>query len=550
MFFQHQPSYQGRSLGSWLQRCADTPLMETQRLAEAQSAVRVIGAEKALPDLLRLVKTRDSRVRALLVEKTERFGLRFFRWRSATQLQLYGIAGFEVLGTNAAPAISELTRMLDDKELAFVAARCLENIGKPAEPVLCRCLTNQNWQVRHLAVSALASVTDDVEVYIARIKGQLKDSEPAVRFATVQVIGAQDNAPELVVPLLIPALEDGEDSVCRQAANALANLGTNAVGAFTTLTNLAEAGRPGQAGAALKALPAIAPAEAIPVLSNTVVNGSPELSGGALISLKAIAPEMALEMMLSTIRSNGSHRRLRAMSVAASYDLHTSGLADALKAAAADSDPDIAKRAAMTMRHLVNKQKEQSTNPIQLPNEPSHAGKSLGEWLKRRKDGWELSAYAIEALRSMGTHATSALLARLAYREPVFGLYDYDVGMEAVGAFISLPDQARPALPALAKLMDSDDSGIALRAMLATLGTGTNAMPCLIKGLTNRFPDVRHEAANYLTGEWSAQFPEQRKQALPLLLKLLNDPDQNVRMTATNGISQIVGERPGVIRER
>ncbi|MEI9865276.1 MAG: hypothetical protein WDN00_12140 [Limisphaerales bacterium] len=48
----HEPRYQGRTLTSWLQQCYDTPLMETQRLMEAQDAVRAIGAERALPKLL------------------------------------------------------------------------------------------------------------------------------------------------------------------------------------------------------------------------------------------------------------------------------------------------------------------------------------------------------------------------------------------------------------------------------------------------------------------------------------------------------------------
>ena len=39
-----EPHYQGRSLTSWLQQSWDTPLMETQRLAEAQNAIRGIGS--------------------------------------------------------------------------------------------------------------------------------------------------------------------------------------------------------------------------------------------------------------------------------------------------------------------------------------------------------------------------------------------------------------------------------------------------------------------------------------------------------------------------
>jgi len=194
LLVEREPSYSGRSLNSWLQQCSDTPQMETQQLAEAHGAIEKIGANRALPHLLKLIKTKDTPVRVWLVSKTERFNSRRFHWYSAAELREWGIAGFEVLGTNCAAAVGELRLLLADKELAFDSARCLEPIGKPAEAALCECLTNQNWQVRNLSVSALAGVTDDVEVYLDRIKDRLKDVEPAVRFSAVQAIGARDTA--------------------------------------------------------------------------------------------------------------------------------------------------------------------------------------------------------------------------------------------------------------------------------------------------------------------------------------------------------------------
>lgn len=534
-----EPQYRGRTLTSWLQQCSDTPLMETQRLAEAPAAVRAIGAEKALPKLLKLVETKDDPASAWIIAKSEEFGLEFFHWHSALEFQLQGIAEFEVLGTNAAPAVGELTKLLNDKELAFVAARCLENVGKSAESALCRCLTNQDWHVRHWSVPALASVTDDVEVYIARIKDRLKDVEPAVRFATVQAVGEQNNAPELAIPLLITALQDRDDGVSSQAAGALSGFGTNAVSAFPALTNLVSTGRQTQARTAMKALAAIAPAEALLVLSNAVVNGSPANLGAALRNLKSVAPELSLQMTLAEFHSADASRRSQAVGVAGSFGVETPGIAAALKSAAADSDQKVAQHAKMMMRQMFQKQKEAAPQDVRMPNEPSYQGKPLGEWLKMRHDGWELSTNAVDALRQMGTNVFPALLARLAYKDPVFNLHDYDVSMEAVGAFISLREQARPALPALSGLMDGDDQDLVLRAMLASLGAGADAVPCLMKGLTNRFPDVRNEAANNLTGEWSAQFPEQRKQAIPFLVKLLNDPDQSVRMNATNQLKEL-----------
>jgi HEAT repeat protein len=534
-----EPTYRGRTLTYWLRQCSDSSLDETQKLATAQEAVRAIGAQNSLPVLLKLVKTKDGPIKTWLMAKQERFANRFFHWQPAWESQLQGITGIEVLGTNCAPAVGELTKLLGDKELAFVAARCLEHIGKSAEGALCRCLTNADCQVRRLSVLALSEVDGDVEVYLDQIKGCLKDGQSMVRIAATDAVGAQTEVPELAIPLLIEALQDSDGNVSARAANALSGFGTNAITAFPALTNLASTETVAEMGAALKALTAIAPNEAVAVVSNVVVNGNPAIMGVALNNLRKVAPELALQMTLAEFHSSQVARRSRAISVAAGYDITTPGIVEALKSVANDPDPEVAKHAMMTQRHMLRRQKERAKKDVQIANEPVFEGKPLGEWLKMRREGWELNTNAVEALRGMGKNVIPALLARLTYREPIFNLYDYDVSMEAVGAFISLREQAKPALPAISMLMDGDDPDLALRAMVATLGMGEDAIPCLMKGLTNRFPDVRSEAANYLTGEWGQRYPKRRKQVIPFLIRMLNDPDLFTRMNATNELKEL-----------
>ena len=50
---------------------------------------------------------------------------------------------------------------------------------------------------------------------------------------------------------------------------------------------------------------------------------------------------------------------------------------------------------------------------------------------------------------------------------------------------------------------------------------------------------MRNLAANTLTEGVGDKFPEQRKQAIPLLVKLLNDPDEDVRLNVTNQLKEI-----------
>jgi HEAT repeat protein len=532
-----EPRYNGRTLTGWLQQYSDAAMDETQRLAEARSAVLAIGAPKALPRILKLATTQDDPVSTWTTTKTEEFRIRFFHWRSAEDSQLMGFAGFEILGTNAASAVPELARLLDDKKQAFTAVRCLVNIEKPAEMALCQCLTNQNPDVRRLGIAGLASATEDVEVYLARIKDLLKDPDTSVRFAAVQAISEQENAPELAVPLLIVSSQDSDNAVASQAVAALGSLGTNAASAFSTLTDLVSTGKPPSARAALSAVVKIDPTKASPVLSNAVVNGRPEILGAALQNLRLVSPTLALKMALDEFHSPDARRRQQAVGAALGYEPSTPGIAAALKLAATDNDAKIARHATMVMRDMVQRQEENPNADVRMPNESSYQGKFLGEWLKMRR-GWDLSTNAVEALRQMGTNAIPALLARVTYKDPDFGLPRYDISMEGVSGLIALGERAVPALPAIAAVMDSDDQDLAIRAMMATLGTGTNAWPCLIKGLTSRHPDLRHESANTLS-DWGAQFPKGREMAVFLLRNLLTDPDQEIRMNATNQLTAI-----------
>lgn len=535
-----EPRYKGRALTTWLQQYSDASMDETQRLAEARSAVLAIGTRKALPKILKLAETQDDPVSAWTTAKTEEFRISFFHWRSTIDSQLMGFGGFEILGTNAGPAVPELTRLLEDPKRAFTAVRCLINIEKPAEKALCQCLTNPNPDVRRLSLLGLAAATDDVEVYLTRVKGVLNDSNALVRFTAVQAITEQQDVPELAVPLLIAATKDNDESVASMAVRGLSDFGTNATGAYSTLTNIAISGRLASAMAALKALVTIAPTKAEPVLSNAVVNGRPEILRAALQNLKLVSPTLALKMTLDEFHSSDARRRQSAVITASDYDPSTPGIAEALKLAATDNNPEVAQQASTVMRDMVRRQENPNAD-VQIANEPSYEGKSLGEWLTMHQDGWGLSTNAVNAVRQMGTNAIPALLARLNFKDPVYGIPRYDISMGGVSGFIALGDRAVPALPDLESVMDSDDQDLAIRAMMATLGTGTNAFPCLAKGLKSRFPDLRNEAAHSLA-DWGVQFPKGREMAVILLRNLLTDPDRDIRMNATNQLTQLKSE--------
>jgi len=68
---------------------------------------------------------------------------------------------------------------------------------------------------------------------------------------------------------------------------------------------------------------------------------------------------------------------------------------------------------------------------------------------------------------------------------------------------------------------------------------GTSSMPFVTKALTSPHVDVRNQAVGLFMEEPLGSPPGARKSALPAISKLLGDPDENVRRTATNVLKEI-----------
>ncbi|HTB85536.1 MAG TPA: HEAT repeat domain-containing protein [Candidatus Sulfotelmatobacter sp.] len=548
--FPCDPRYQGRTLTIWLRQYNDTPLDETQRLQEAQSAIRAIGAKAALPRLLKLVESTDDPVSLWLIDKTGKFRIRFLgwktsdnfsledydriQWHTAEDFQQLGIAGFETLGTNAGAANEELEKLLQKKDHTFTAERCLEYIGKPAEPVFCRALTNQDPAIRQWAMDKLAPVTDDVIVYLNRIKDRLKDSSAAVRIQAVDDIGLQTEAPELAVPLICSALNDPSSDVCSHAAGVLAGFGTNALVAFPILTNLAS-GQGNVASTALSTLVIIAPGATWPILTNDLAQRKPEIQG-ALKALTDVLPGKALPILLARLQSPSEATRREAFGLLRHCPM-TGQMDTVMQTLTTDPDPDLA---LVAKRYLTDQYETNHPDMLLFPDEPGWKGKRLGEWLDTRLEGGgDFTPAAKEAIDHLGTNAIPALLKRIAFTRPPYCFGAIQINLDAANGFIALGEKAGPALPELQVLMNSTHEEVALAAMIASCGTGSNAMPFLFRGLTNNFPHVRNCAADTLASGFGKGFPELRRQTMPILISLLGDPDEDVRGSATNALREI-----------
>ena len=119
--------------------------------SEAAVAIRAIGAERAMPQLLRMAQAQDGPIRRWIIRKNENWDIPCLRMREARMTQTLAIAGFEALGTNCASAVPQLVRLIGDTNHAGTAVMCLAGIGKPAVAPVCQALTNPSPEVRGIA---------------------------------------------------------------------------------------------------------------------------------------------------------------------------------------------------------------------------------------------------------------------------------------------------------------------------------------------------------------------------------------------------------------
>ena len=282
----HEPVHDGRTLTDWLVEWQPSPLEESPLFEDPRSAVRSMKVEKVWPELLKMARSTDSRLRTRCREWGSRWEIPVFRsLRAAEETQYLAVLGFEALGEAGAPAVPELAALLDDPAHADTAVACLAGVGRPAEVALGRALTNANARVRYGAVFGLAKVFKNFDEMLAHIKGGLSDPAYDVRNCTVRAIGRHTEAPEAALPLLVAALADTDASVSNWAAKSLIAFGTNAAVALPALSRIAAEATDNRANSALRALVAISPDDALPVVLRQLASGSILLRHTAVILL-------------------------------------------------------------------------------------------------------------------------------------------------------------------------------------------------------------------------------------------------------------------------
>jgi hypothetical protein len=166
-----EPRYNGKTLSTVLAACDNATGHYTSdpadavREREALKALDQLGP-RAIPPLLRMVRTRDSKWKTSVMKFLAQKGfvettLEANSWNHA------GAWGFQVLGTNAAKAVPGLVRIIrsnisdDSRDAAFASLESIGPAAKDATPYLLRWTTNSDKEFRLRAKRALVEIDPD-----------------------------------------------------------------------------------------------------------------------------------------------------------------------------------------------------------------------------------------------------------------------------------------------------------------------------------------------------------------------------------------------------
>lgn len=469
-----------------------------------------------------------------------------------------------------------------DREAAASAlySMAIDHKAQSALRPLIAALKDSDKKVRRYAASALGYLGPDAAPALAKA---LKDSDWGVRVdacGALRHIGTKGTA---AIPALIEALNDKNDVIWDYATDALALMNQNAKKQLMK----AMLSRNGQ----VCALAAVALAktgdngnqkQALPVLIQSLDAPNAWVRTDCVLALKHIHGETGKihAALLGCLKDPVANVRWRALQVIRDRRIAGKGDIPILIHAMRDKDTLICSTASETLSDIGAESVPALIGAIKDKN--SHSREYAARALKKLgpkaatatpaliallKDRHQTVRYqAVEALRAIGPQAREAVPALISILQT-----DKNAGMRNIAA-CALPDlgaDAKTAVPALVGAFKKEKESVirlnAIRAIgklgpqdrklipifiealkdkdvfiqaasaraLGKFGSAAKAaVPTLIEMLKNRM--VRSEA-RYTLGRIG-------KDAVPALAKALDDPDENVRLSAISALSVIGAE--------
>jgi HEAT repeat protein len=203
------PTYEGRSIASWL---GDLNGKSSEQTEKAEEAIRALG-EDAIPTLLDYIGSRDSKAKEKFNEWANDLSLDSLQFGSAYDRRYLAERGFEMLGEVATPAIPKLIPLLADEETRSEVESALESIGPSAVPALIEALRQRDANLREGVVSALSSFKTNAVQITEALKPFQKDPHPKVRSKVMSALYELNKGSEIAFDIFSMASGDPDPLV-------------------------------------------------------------------------------------------------------------------------------------------------------------------------------------------------------------------------------------------------------------------------------------------------------------------------------------------------
>jgi HEAT repeat protein len=382
-----------------------------------------------------------------------------------------------VVFTEALKAADEDTRRQAATALARLGARAV-----PAASALAAALKDKDATVRQYAAFTLGQIGSEAEGAVTALAEALGDRAETVRQLAAQALSAIGPAAREAVPALIAAIKDADAGVRLSAVEALGHIGPAAKQAVPALLDVLDKGDKG---------PLPAPG----------FGRFPAPFGQPLGSPRFLSPASARQLAAEALGRIGPDAK---------------GAVPALFKVLKDDAHGLRDTAAVALRGI---------------------GKPAVSALAKGLQDDTTRLVCMETLGSIGEAPEKAIFVLA----EALADKNEEVRRQAAFALGQLGEKAKPAVPALTKVLSAEENGSDLRGMAAqALGEiGPDAAPALAalrKALKDSDPDpfVLHRAA-YALG----RIGPKAKEAVPALKELLKFEDAYVRQAAKQALKQI-----------
>jgi HEAT repeat protein len=364
---------------------------------------------------------------------------------------------------------------------------------------------------------------------VAALRGRLTDTAPAVRLHAAQALGCIGSAAAAAAGDLRGLVHDGDETVRCGVIEALGRIGAADAATQATLTPLLADGSAAVRRSAARALGflAAAAALAVPALVEALRDSEESVRQAAAEAISAIGtvPASARDTLVGGLSDPDNLVRAHTARALGEIGSAVAGVAPALVEALTDSN------------HAVRAEVVEALGKIG----PAAADVAVPRIVHalHDPDSW-VSALAAEALGAMGEsaeEAVPALMRSLGHISPQVRAN----AAEALGKMGSAAQAARAALVQATADADGSVRCQAVRA-LGQLRPDESARATLRNALHDADPQVRAAATNAIA-QWGDESEDVRNE----LLRLLDDPNDVVKVQAEHALPRLVGATPDAI---